>query len=148
MNPLKAGETIVQEVAIKSPAERIFHALTSPAELLKWWRAEGKFHATHVECDLRIGGKWKMRVASSGGKEAVVVGEYRQIDPPRLLVFTWIREREDATETLVRWDLEEQSGVTTVRVTHSGLVTESLRARNNGWPIVVGLLQSYIEDAR
>jgi uncharacterized protein YndB with AHSA1/START domain len=65
-----------------------------------------------------------------------------------LLIFTWIRETEDATETLVRWELAERDGVTTVRVMHSGLTTESLRNRNDGWPIILGLLQAYVEKTR
>lgn len=149
MNPIQVREdTIVQEIAIKGSPERIFEALTKPAQLLKWWRAEGKFHATHVESDLRAGGKWRMRVVGSGGAETIVTGEYREIERPRLLVFTWIRELENTTETVVRWDLEEKNGVTTVRVTHSGLTSESLRARNNGWPLVVGLLRNYIEEEK
>ena len=150
MSPITvSGDTIVQEVTIKAPAERIFAALTKPSELLKWWRAESKFHLIHAECDLRPGGKWRMRVAGSCGPdqpESIVSGEYVTIEPPNLLSFTWIREQEDYPETLVKWELEEKDGVTTVRVTHSNLVTESLRMRNSGWPLIVQLLQAYIED--
>jgi uncharacterized protein YndB with AHSA1/START domain len=149
MNSIKASnDTIVQEIKINAPAHRIFGALTNPDELLKWWGAKGKFQATHVECDLRLGGKWKMRVRGSGGMESTVAGEYRKIEPPGLLVFTWIREQEDGVETVVRWDLEEHDGVTTVRVTHSGLASESLRARNDGWPLVLSLLHAYAEEAK
>jgi uncharacterized protein YndB with AHSA1/START domain len=89
-----------------------------------------------------------MRLIGGRGTEMVVSGEYRKIERPHLLVFTWIREAEDATETLVRWDLAEKDGVTTVRVTHSGLTTESLRKRNDGWPMILGLLQAYVEKAK
>ena len=51
-------------------------------------------------------------------------------------------------ETLVRWDLKQKDGVTTIRLTHSALTSESLRARSSGWPLIVGLLQSYIEVAK
>jgi uncharacterized protein YndB with AHSA1/START domain len=149
MNPIKVNDdTIVQETKIRARAQRIFEALTNPEELLKWWGAKGKFQASHVECDLRPGGKWRMRVTGSGGTESTVAGEYRKIEPPRLLVFTWIREQEDGIETLVRWDLEENDGVTTVRVTHSGLASESLRARNGGWPLILSLLQAHAEEAK
>ena len=74
-----------------------------------------------------------------------VHGEFRAIDPPRLLIFTWIREEEHHPETLVRWDLEETDGVTTVRVTHSGLTSERLRTRNSGWPTIVELLKTHLE---
>ncbi len=149
MSPISVSDDrIVQEVTIKAPAERIFAALTRPEELLKWWSAEGKFQIMHAECDLQPGGKWRVRVAGNCRAEATVstvYGEYCTIDPPRVLTYTWIREHEDYPETLVRWDLEEKDGYTTVRVTHSGLVTEGLRARNDGWTIIVTLLQAYVE---
>jgi uncharacterized protein YndB with AHSA1/START domain len=150
MSPISVcDDKIVQEVTIKAPAERIFAALTRPEELLKWWAAEGKFQIMHAECDLQPGGKWRMQVAGKCATEAsvsTVYGEYRTIYPPRVLTYTWIREHEDYPETLVRWDLEEKDGCTTVRVTHSGLVSESLRARNAGWPVIVGILQTYLEQ--
>jgi uncharacterized protein YndB with AHSA1/START domain len=101
-----------------------------------------------MESDLRPGGKWRMRLIGGSGTEMVVSGEYRKIERPHLLVFTWIRETEDATETLVRWNLAEKDGVTTVRVTHSGLTSESLRKRNDGWPMILRLLQAYVEKTK
>ena len=52
---------------------------------------------------------------------------------------------QGAAETLVRWDLEEKNGVTTVRLTHSGLTSESSRASHRGWPQILGWLQAYVE---
>lgn len=149
MSPITVKEhTIVQEVTIKAPAARIFNALTRPEELLKWWTAEGKFRLVHAECDVRPGGKWVMRVLGaqcSVGQEAVVSGEYRAVEAPTTLEFTWNREGEDYPESLVRWDLEEKDGYTTVRVTHSGLISEKMRERNNGWIIVAELLKGYCD---
>ena len=149
MSPITVhNETIVQEVTIKAPAERIFGALTEPCELLKWWAAPGKFKIVHAECDLQPGGKWKMRVMSDSGAEgrcSTVSGEYRTVEPPRLLTYTWTRENENYPETLVRWDLDEKDGFTTVRVTHSGLISEELRRRNDGWPLIVMLLKAHID---
>jgi uncharacterized protein YndB with AHSA1/START domain len=102
----------------------------------------------HAECDLQPGGKWLMRLVGNCAAESslsTVYGEFRDIEAPRLLAYTWIRENEDYPETLVRWDLEEKDGYTTVRVTHSGLVSDSLRARNSGWPLIMQLLEAYIE---
>src|SRR5271156_6035606 len=94
-----SNDAIVQEATIKAPAERIFNAPTNPGELLKWWGCEGKFQVTHVECDPRPGGKWMMRVRGGSGAESIVAGKYLTVESPSLLVFTWIREQEDATET-------------------------------------------------
>jgi hypothetical protein len=51
-----------------------------------------------------------------------------------------------ATETLVRFDLHEQNGFTTVRLTHSGFATEGSRARHQGWPQILSWLKAYVED--
>lgn len=82
-----------------------------------------------------------------GGKPFTVVGEYREIDRPRLLVFTWLPDwYENAAETLVRWSLEENAGITTVRLTHSGLTSEDSRTSHRGWPQILGWLKTYVEN--
>ena len=149
MCPIMVREDeIVQEVVIMASAERIFRALTRPEELLQWWEVEGEFQLLEAECDLQPGGKWRMRVAGRCAAEApisTVYGEYREVDPPRLLTYTWIREQENWPETLVRWNLKQEDGYTTVRVTHSGLINEALRERNSGWSLVVTLLANYVD---
>jgi uncharacterized protein YndB with AHSA1/START domain len=146
MNPTSVSDTIVQEITIAGPAERIFEALTSPAQIVTWWRAEGRFETTHMESDLRPGGKWAMRGIGMGGKPFQVRGEYRQIERPRLLVFTWLPDWQgDATESLVRIDLEETDGRTGVRLTHSGLTTENARASHGGWQRILSALEGYVE---
>jgi uncharacterized protein YndB with AHSA1/START domain len=145
MNPTGTSDTIVQEITIKGSAERIFEALTNPNQRVKWWGAEGRFQATQMESDLRPGGKWMMRGVGLGGRPFSVGGEYRNIERPHLLVFTWLPDwQENASESLVRLDLEEKDGVTTVRLTHSGLTSESSRDHHRGWPQVLAWLQAYV----
>jgi uncharacterized protein YndB with AHSA1/START domain len=77
----------------------------------------------HAQCDLQAGGKWRVKVAGASTDEvscSTVCGRYQTIEPPHLLTYSWIRENDDLPETLVRWDLTEKDGYTTVRVTHSG----------------------------
>lgn len=88
-----------------------------------------------------------MRGIGVGGGPFVIKGVYRQIEPPNLLVFTWLPNwQPDATESTVRIELEERSGITTVRLTHSGLTTETARESHKGWPQVLGWLQAYVES--
>ena len=152
MSTTIATHSIVEEIAIEAPAERIFHALTRPSAILKWWRADRKFQTTHFENDLRVGGKWMTRVAGpcGSGTSSVVKGEYQAVEYPRLLSYTWQRvgDDEDERETLVTWQLREKDGVTTVRVTHTGLVTDDLLRRNSGWPLILRLLQNHFHPAR
>src|SRR6516162_8950198 len=107
---------------------RNFFSISSPWEL----RRTNRF--CRYEC------KWNERTGT--GKIALPANR-----APRLLVFTWLPDwQEDATETIVRFDLEEQAGVTTVRLTHFGLESESSRASHKGWPQILTWLQAYVEQ--
>lgn len=148
MNDSGANDTIVEEIAIRAPADRVFAALSSAEERVKWWGAEGRFKTTQVESDLRPGGKWMMRGIGLGGRLFTIQGVYQKVDRPRRLVFTWLPSwQDDPLETLVSFDLTEKDGVTTVRVTHSGLSTESSRAQHRGWPDILAWLKRHVEES-
>src|SRR5262249_46821405 len=148
MNLTEAGAKIGKEMSIKGSGERIFEALTNPDQRVKWWGAEGRFQATQMESDLRPGGRWVMRGIGIGGKPFTVLGTYRTIERPHRLVFTWLPDwQEGATESVVRFDLEEKDGVTTLRLTHSGLTSEGARA-HQGWPQILTWVQTYVEGRR
>jgi uncharacterized protein YndB with AHSA1/START domain len=144
---MNSSDTIVQEITIKGSAERIFEALTDPSQVVSWWGVVGRFQTTHMESDLRLGGKWMMRGIGLEGRPFTVTGQYRQIERPRLLAFSWLPSwQEGATESVVRFDLEEKDGSTTVRLTHSGLITESSRTSHKGWPQILALLRDHVES--
>ena len=144
MTTTGADQTIIQEITIKAPARRIFEALTDPEQRKEWWGSEGRFQTTHVESDLRVGGKWMMG-GTGFGRPFSIRGEYRTIEPPHVLAFTWLPDwQPNPTETLVRFDLTEKDGITTVRLTHSGLTPEGLQA-HKGWPQILVWLRGYVE---
>jgi uncharacterized protein YndB with AHSA1/START domain len=146
MNSAIIGDAIVQEITIEAPADRVFEALTNPQQRMEWWGSEGRFQVRQFESDLRPGGQWSMRGNGMGGKPFVIAGEYREVERPRLLVFTWLPDwYENAAETLVRWELSEKNGVTTVRLIHSGLDTEAARTSHRGWPQILEWLRAYSE---
>lgn len=145
MNSATVTDTIVQEITIKGSAERVFEALTNPEQRMQWWGSPGRFQVKHVESDLRPGGKWMM---SGDGVERpfTVSGVYRQVDRPRLLVFTWLPSWQgEATESVVQFELEEKNGLTTVRLTHSGLTSEPARNSHKGWAQILTWLQAFVE---
>ena len=147
MNHPHADDTIVEEITIRASADRVFTALTSPEERVKWWGAEGRFKTTHVESDLRPGGKWLMRGIGVGGRPFTIQGVYQEVLRPNVLSFTWLPSwQQDACETIVRFDLQSGDGVTTVRLTHTGLKTESSRAQHRGWPDILAWLKRFLEQ--
>jgi uncharacterized protein YndB with AHSA1/START domain len=141
-----AVDTIIEDITINASAERVFEAFTNPSERVKWWSVPGRFQTTHVDSDLRPGGRWAMRGTRQGGQPFTVKGEYRVVERPTLLVFTWLPDWQgEATESLVRVELSETNGATRLRLTHSGLTTERSRESHRGWPQVLALVKAYIE---
>lgn len=138
-------EAIVQEIAINAPAEQVFEALVDPAKRMKWWGREGRFQATNAQSDLRVGGHWMMSGIGMG-HPFKVDGVYRIVERPQVIAFTWNPSwDEHATETLVRFDLSERNGVTTVRLTHSGFASQNSRDAHQGWPQILSWLKAYAE---
>jgi uncharacterized protein YndB with AHSA1/START domain len=138
-------DTIVQEISIRADAERVFDALARPEERIAWWGRANRFRATHMESDLRPGGSWRMLFETPRGPSSVE-GQYRAVDRPRLLEFTWRPSWFDAAESVVRIELEESDGVTRVRITHSGLAGEADRANSSGWPELLAALLAHVEE--
>jgi uncharacterized protein YndB with AHSA1/START domain len=140
-------EDIVKEIAINAPADRVFQAIADPTHRLKWWGAPGRFQLTHMESDLRPGGAYLMTGSGMGDKPFSIRGQYRIVDPPRVLEFSWTADwHAAAAPTIVRFDLDEKSGVTTVRLTHSGFTDERIKENYQGWPWLMALLQKHVQS--
>jgi uncharacterized protein YndB with AHSA1/START domain len=141
--------TIVQEITIDAPAARVFDAFANASERVQWWNApDGRFRTAQMDSDLRPGGRWAMRGIRQDGSPFMVAGEYRAVDRPRLLEFTWLPDCQgDDTVSLVRVEFTDTGGKTHVRLTHSGLVTERARTVHKGWPQILALLQAYVDGS-
>jgi len=146
-------DTIISEIDIAAPAERVFRALTDSAELMQWF--------TDASCPVRF---WKMDARKGGrysyatGKGTLVVngvsefechGEILEYDPPHSLVYTWVANWHDdkRRKTKVRWELTPIATGTHLKVTHSGLAHEATARENyrGGWPGVVEKLKQFAE---
>ncbi|HSS96148.1 MAG TPA: SRPBCC domain-containing protein [Terriglobales bacterium] len=146
-------DSLVTEIHIAAPPERVFQAISSEQEQRIWWdKKDGNLK--NWDMDARRGGKWqfstnKTTMNINGVTKFECSGEIVEFDPPRVLAYTWIANwhNDKSRKTLVRWELTPKDGGTLVKVTHSGLAQEDV-ARNdyqNGWPGVVERLKSYIE---
>lgn len=143
------GTTLISEIRIAAPPERVFQALVDPELVVKWWggRGEGQsFRCAQFECDLRPGGKWRSAGVDAQGHPFEVVGEYLEIDLPRLLVYTWTASWTAEVPTTVRWELEPTDQGTLVRHLHSGLAAHpELAGSFRGWPRMLGWLRALLE---
>jgi uncharacterized protein YndB with AHSA1/START domain len=90
------SDTVLEiERLIAAPPEHVFELWTEPELLVRWWGPEGYDVPAHA-LDVRPGGAWRTTMRSPAGNHVTVSGEYRRIEPPRLLVFTWAWEDDTA----------------------------------------------------
>jgi uncharacterized protein YndB with AHSA1/START domain len=68
--------------------ELVFAAWTDPKQL-GWFFNPGQPVDEAPEVDLRVGGAWRQRMIERPGKSYMTGGIYREIDPPRRLVFNF-----------------------------------------------------------
>jgi uncharacterized protein YndB with AHSA1/START domain len=151
---------ITGEIFIAAPPARVFQAITDPEQMPRWWGARDMYKVTEWKADLRVGGKWSSEGVGVDGKTFRIDGEYLEVDPPRLLVHTWLASWTGAIQTTVRWELEAQSvhGLhpsgpqragtgTLLKIRHEGFAAFPEAAANHteGWKRVMGWLLAYLE---
>lgn len=124
--------TVRASVEIAATPDEVFEALTDPAQLEEWWGTPDGYRTTGWQLEPTPGGEWSVHTTAADGSEGSVHGEYRVVDPPRTLEFTWAASWDGFAETTVRFDLvpavvRGASG-TRLTVTHSGLAGLDIRA--------------------
>jgi uncharacterized protein YndB with AHSA1/START domain len=161
-------DSVVAEIEIDASPERVFAALTDPAQLFVWWGKEPSNELTVFEMDARPGGHWRFSCRPVAGadhgevaeqlkrnqgqesrnQEYEAHGEVVEYDPPRLLVWSWIANWHEHPEqaTIVRWELTPTESGTLVQVTHTALAQEAIARKDygNGWKGVLRLLEDFI----
>ena len=139
-------DTIVSEIEIAVPAERVFQAITDPRQVPSWWGQDGVYRCTEFKAELRPGGQWRSSGIGPDGRPFEVTGEYLEVDPPRLLAHTWIASWTGDAQTTVRWELEPTATGTLLRLRHSGLAAHpGIRDSYRGWPRMLGWIQAFLE---
>jgi|SRR5450432_2373201 uncharacterized protein YndB with AHSA1/START domain len=154
-------DQIVAEIFIAAPPERVFEAITKPEQQMQWWGQKGMYRIKEWKGELRPGGKWESKGVSDNGEEFNVHGEYMEVDPPRLLVYTWLCSWAPPLRSIVRWELQPQPvhglhargthklGMgTLVKIRHTGFAGQTEYAKNHaeGWVRVLGWMLEFVEN--
>ena len=101
-----------------APRPLVFEAFTNPKHVRRWWGCLGDGYSVPVcEGDLRVGGAWKYVNQTPKGELAAFYGVYREITPPKRLVFTEIFEPFPDGESVVTAEFTERDGKTLLTLT-------------------------------
>ncbi|MEA2273890.1 MAG: hypothetical protein QOI98_2598 [Solirubrobacteraceae bacterium] len=115
VTPQGDSDLLIERV-FDAPAHLVWRAATEPDLIRRWWGAN-RAEVTHVEVDLRVGGKWRYVSKLPDGSTFAFYGEYRQIDPGRSVTQTETFEAFPDDPSLNTMTLEELGdGRTQMRV--------------------------------
>lgn len=131
---------------IKAPRDRVYAAWTDPAQLKQWFGPENV--ETHdLVADVRVGGKYRWDLSNPEGERMTVLGEYRELQPGKKIVFTWQWDDDEVWEnrtSIVTVELDDVDGGTQLRLRHEQLPSEESRDRHNqGWNSVLDKLEVF-----
>lgn len=139
------GGTIIATVEIAAPIERVFRAITSSEEIVRWWGAPDVYTTTEWVSDVRRGGKFRAGGAMPDGSRFAIEGEYLEVDPHHTVVHTWAPDFDEGQVTTVRYRLDTIEGGTKVTLRHEGFKgrEESCASHAQGWEQVLGWLSDF-----
>lgn len=108
-----------------APRELVWQAFTQPEHLAEWFGTPPyKTPPDTVSLDVRPGGKWKATMVSEeDGSELPFAGQYREVQEPERLVFTFVDVNDPSNEnvevaTVTFADLDGKTEVTLTQAGH------------------------------
>lgn len=102
---------------------------------MKWWGPEG-FSVPSVKLRAGVGEAFRIEMQPPEGDLFHLSGEFREVEPPARLAFTFVWEPPDPddVETLVALSFRDLGGSTGVSLTQGPFKTEARRTlHRDGW---------------
>lgn len=133
-----AVEPLRLERRFCAPPEDVFDAWTNPEVLRRWWAAEASWTSPGCDIDLRVGGEYTLRMEADDGTVHAVAGEFREVERPERLVYTWCWVGEEGLHpghvSVVTVEFRGDGDETLVVLEHAQLASEESRVRHGaGW---------------
>jgi uncharacterized protein YndB with AHSA1/START domain len=135
--------TLFMTRTFDAPPERVFNAWLDREAFQSWIGPEG------VKCDVpvlepRVGGRYRIDMKLSSGM-VPVSGEFRVIEKPSRIVFTWGWDGDPARQSLITLTFREAGGKTEFTLKQEGLGTKDNRdAHEKGWTGPFKKLAAYL----
>jgi len=134
---------------LAAPPQVVFAAFADPDKLAQWWGPAG-FSVPSLDYDPRIGGSYRIQMQPPEGDAFYLTGEFRMVDPPGRLAYTFVWEPPDPddVETLVELSFRDVGGSTEVVFRQGPFKTEPRRElHRDGWEDSFDRLEQFISPA-
>ena len=133
------------EKRIKADPERLFRAWVTPKNFARWFLAGSTVKLGNVTLDARPGGRFRIDMIVEGVLRPHE-GEYRVVDEPHRLVFTWRSFMTRDTDTLVTVTFTPEGDSTLITLIHERIIGEmEFAAHRDGWTSILEGLTTWIK---
>ena len=143
-----SGDLVLElERVFPAGLQDVFRALSEADELPKWWGPEG-FTIPNAEFEPEVGRAYRIEMQPPEGDSFYLAGEFREVDPPAKLAYTFIWEDPDPddVENLVRLSIRSLGERTEVALDQAPFKTEARRAlHRDGWTDSFNKLEQLFE---
>jgi uncharacterized protein YndB with AHSA1/START domain len=140
---------MVLELRRVVPAARsvVFGAFVDPDALAQWWGPAG-FTIPRLEFEPRIGGSYRIEMQPPEGDAFHLIGEFREVDPPSRLAYTFVWEDPDPddVETLAELSFRDLGEATEVALAQGPFRTrERWELHRGGWTESLEKLERFVD---
>ena len=123
------------ERALPADPAAVFRAVSTAHELAEWWGPAG-FTVPTLDFRPRPGGRYRIEMQPPEGDAFHLTGEFREVEPPTRLAFTfaWEPPDPDDVENLVDLTFDSAGDGTKLHLTQGPFATEErLELHRAGW---------------
>jgi uncharacterized protein YndB with AHSA1/START domain len=127
--------TLRLEKRLRVTPATAFIVCVDATQLAEWWGPSG-FTSPSIQLDARVGGTYRIAMQPPDGELFYLRGEFREVDPPHRLVYTfeWEDPDPDDRETLVTLAFVETADGTTVALEQAPFATrDRYELHRSGW---------------
>lgn len=138
------SKSVVLDVELNSPIEKVWTALTDSETLSKWMM----FKTNDFKPEVGHG----FHFMDAPGYDGVIACEVTELDPPRKLAYTWATVGQDdaAHNSVVTWELSEgTNGVTRLHLEQSGFredAKQEYAGAKGGWQYMLSELENVLSQ--
>jgi uncharacterized protein YndB with AHSA1/START domain len=140
------GLTLELDRTLPAARSRVFEAFADQEQLANWWGPEG-FSIPSLRFEPAAGEPYRIEMQPPEGDAFYLAGEFRAVEPPARLAFTfrWEDPDPDDVENVVELAFREAGEATEVALVQGPFKTDARRAlHRDGWTDSLNKLEAML----
>jgi uncharacterized protein YndB with AHSA1/START domain len=127
------------ETIVAAPIDKVWHAYTTPADIMQWNAASDDWHTTAATVDLRAGGAFSSRMEAKDGSMGFdFTGTYTKIVECKLIEYSF-------GDRGAQIEFNDGPDGVTVCVTFDSESTHPIEQQREGWQAILNNFARHVE---